>query len=27
VEEVALKDAQAQAVGVVAPPALGVRIQ
>ncbi len=27
VEEVGLKDAQAQAVGVVAPPALGVRIQ
>ncbi|MDP8991184.1 MAG: cohesin domain-containing protein [Acidobacteriota bacterium] len=27
VEEVALKDAQAQAMGVVAPPALGVRIQ
>ena len=26
VEEIALKDAQAQAVGVVAPPALGVRI-
>jgi len=27
VEEVALKDAQSQAVGVVAPPALGVKIQ
>jgi hypothetical protein len=27
VEEVALKDAQSQAMGVVAPPALGVRIQ
>ena len=27
VEEVGLKDAQSQAVGVVAPPALGVRIQ